>query len=255
MTGATYFNIRYRRDGTSSWSYKREYDETRTYKWIYSVLESGETYEFGARSQCDYGASAYSPIQTFTTSLCTTPDNVHYESLTNTSVKIDWVTVPNRYNYKLQYKKATNSSWTTKYRTSSYRWVTSLYPGTQYEYRVRSRCDDTEGDRYNSLYSSTQTFTTTTSRELELMGEEKGMEINLFPNPADEFIYLNYSLPSDEKAEMKVLDMYGKIVTYQQLETQEGTLKLNTNNLPSGHYLLQIQTGEEMMVKRFVIIE
>jgi len=86
------------------------------------------------------------------------PSNMTTTDITSNSAKINWDNVSNNNGYKSQYKKSSSNSWTTISSTSAItnKTISNLYPNTNYNWRVSSRCDD---GTYGS-WSSTKTFTT-----------------------------------------------------------------------------------------------
>lgn len=59
----------------------------------------------------------------------------------------------------------------------------------------------------------------------------------LFPNPANDFIYVQGLSPNTLKT-IQVIDMSGK--TWQQVSTSESSKRLNTERLPAGIYTIRI---------------
>ena len=75
-------------------------------------------------------------------------------------------------------------------------------------------------------------------------------EVVLFPNPAKDI--LNVSLPQDlGQYNVKVFNLTGKILMEEIRTDQQMTL--STNHLPSGVYLLNIQTEKGTINKKFSI--
>ncbi len=75
-------------------------------------------------------------------------------------------------------------------------------------------------------------------------GEAISEEVKVVPNPfADEFTVYGLQFSAGDRIEM--MDMLGKVVLYQTINTATSNLQLQTLNLPSGVYFLQVSTPTE----------
>lgn len=63
VPNAISYRIKYRRQGTTTWTTKTA---NNAQKWL-AGLQAGKTYQYRVKTQCPTGMTAYSPIQTFTT--------------------------------------------------------------------------------------------------------------------------------------------------------------------------------------------
>lgn len=83
----------------------------------------------------------------------------------------------------------------------------------------------------------------------------KGVELNVFPNPAQRDLTLVYQLPQDQPVQVQLFDMVGKLAFNRHLEGFEGenTLLLDLGELPAGMYLLEVQSGSLREQKRLAI--
>ena len=134
----------------------------------------------------------------------------------------------------------------------STRTIRRLTTGTQYEYRIRSRCP--EGW---TSYGGIQTFTTLSGRipgGVKLLEYEEITLNHLFPNPTADVLKLDYSLEVEGDVVIAVYDMLGRQVLVQKYFQEDGTQKvaLDVSNLQGGTHILQIRTEEEMVVKKFI---
>lgn len=75
--------------------------------------------------------------------------------------------------------------------------------------------------------------------------------LSFYPNPAKDFIIINYQdgSPIAPGAKVVLMDMNGRIV----MNTISGRSQLNLPNVTPGFYLLQIQTETELMRTRIII--
>jgi Secretion system C-terminal sorting domain len=76
----------------------------------------------------------------------------------------------------------------------------------------------------------------------------------LFPNPSNEQMTLNYHFLTPNKLSIRLLNLLGKEIFYQKEENQsEGTIRINTQNLNNGVYLLELNNGVNQTAKKVII--
>ena len=149
MPGAYYYKVQYKLASSSTWLNAA----TVTNATIsLTGLTSSTLYDWRVRASCN---ATYSSGQFTTTApVCNAPAGlVNLNS--GTTAELSWNAVPYALNYVLEYKLATNSTWTvlttTTVRTYT---LTGLTGGTAYDWRVKTNCSFG-----SSGYSTTQ-FTT-----------------------------------------------------------------------------------------------
>ena len=80
---------------------------------------------------------------------------------------------------------------------------------------------------------------------------DKSATMQLFPNPATN--YLSITLGSNnKKVEVTITDITGKII-YTTIATDTQKIEVNTQDFAEGIYVMQIQTGEFIETKKFII--
>ncbi len=80
-------------------------------------------------------------------------------------------------------------------------------------------------------------------------------EINIFPNPTNHVAQVSFSLRQDDDVSLSLSDMSGRIIqttTNPSLEAGTHHSRIDLSKLNSGVYLLQIQTGEQSIIKKIV---
>jgi spore coat protein CotH len=119
---------------------------------------------------------------------------------------------------------------------------------------------------FATTVTQTKTFvnnkTTAVTNELALIPsalpkiDSKGMEINIYPTPANEYFTLDIHFESSTYLSIDIFDLAGILVKsiYQQ-HINQGThsLEFTTENLTSGNYLLRITDGKNVFVKKLLI--
>jgi hypothetical protein len=93
------------------------------------------------------------------------------------------------------------------------------------------------------------TNTTTNNIVVSGIGSEEEATMEIFPNPATDFITVKFS--DDQFRMIQLLDMYGRMIIEQAAGTQQSSMYVG--NLAGGIYLFKIVEGNKEMVKRIVI--
>jgi hypothetical protein len=79
------------------------------------------------------------------------------------------------------------------------------------------------------------------------------LEFTISPNPAKDFIVINYPLTGKEKVEITVTDVAGKKV-YQTPLTPKGEpeMKISLEDLKAGIYFVEVNNGKQKGVRKFL---
>jgi len=80
--------------------------------------------------------------------------------------------------------------------------------------------------------------------------------VEVSPNPARDFANVVVSLTANEKVELNVYDVMGKLVmsnNYGQQSSGYHTYQVNTSNLTSGMYLFTVKIGNNQTSKKVVV--
>lgn len=83
-------------------------------------------------------------------------------------------------------------------------------------------------------------------------------DVKLYPNPTRDLLNVDYYAKDATDVRMTVVDSYGKIVRAQaSVNVSEGAQKslVDVSELGAGVYFIIIQSGDEMLTKRFVTIK
>lgn len=81
-----------------------------------------------------------------------------------------------------------------------------------------------------------------------------GLDFNLFPNPADSQISVEFDLLEEENVSIEILDMLGQslFVTTGQLLKGTQSVTLEISDLPKGIYFVQVKTKSTFGSIKFV---
>lgn len=82
------------------------------------------------------------------------------------------------------------------------------------------------------------------------------LDLNLFPNPASDNCYLNYTLPETGQVSIYVYNALGDLVYIEALNAKAGTMQhsLNINSLPQGFYNVVVSFKQRSISKKLTII-
>lgn len=88
--------------------------------------------------------------------------------------------------------------------------------------------------------------------------ERTEMSLTLVPNPTGKFVNIHYELPVSSMTNIAILDLNGKVirevVADQMLEAGKHSIGVQNLNMPSGMYLVRVQTIAESKVEQLVIV-
>lgn len=76
-----------------------------------------------------------------------------------------------------------------------------------------------------------------------------------YPNPANEYTQIEYSLPSNGDVQLTIFNLVGEKKIDRKLSAKKGinTHKINTNELSNGIYLYTVQSGDRKLTKRLIV--
>nr|MBK9653211.1 T9SS type A sorting domain-containing protein [Bacteroidota bacterium] len=76
---------------------------------------------------------------------------------------------------------------------------------------------------------------------------------NLYPNANNGTFTVNYFLQTGKTGELKIFNTAGQKIFQQHLSHYTYMQTIELNNIPPGIYALQIQSGEKLIIKKFVV--
>lgn len=87
------------------------------------------------------------------------------------------------------------------------------------------------------------------------INDELGLQVELFPNPADDLLNLRFSNSSIARLEVHLYDLMGKEVLEPRTFTIQGNgeASLNLEGLTSGVYLIELRAGNKLARKRIIV--
>ena len=125
----------------------------------------------------------------------------------------------------------------------------TFYPSSYSGFNNQLFSSPTIIENSNSV-SSTCTLSTTIDEET--LGEEA---VFVYPNPAKEFINVEFSGLSDENISIEITDVFGKVVQKEISKNENQMFNLNVSSLAAGYYVLKISSGNSVIQKKIIISE
>jgi len=91
--------------------------------------------------------------------------------------------------------------------------------------------------------------------ESNKLNDSKSMQLNVFPNPANEFFNLSFQLDPKNKTFITITDMNDKQLLKESIDKAEGTYtrQFDMKGYASGTYLINIKQGKKSVAKRIII--
>ena len=80
------------------------------------------------------------------------------------------------------------------------------------------------------------------------------LNFRIYPNPAKEFITIEFSQTQTEPASIKISSLYGEMVQ-EFIITGKKTLKINVSDFSNGIYIIQCQSKKSIGVKKFLVLK
>ncbi|MBE0674587.1 MAG: T9SS type A sorting domain-containing protein [Bacteroidales bacterium] len=76
--------------------------------------------------------------------------------------------------------------------------------------------------------------------------------VTVYPNPASEYVRIEFDQPVDAEIRLSVIDFRGKVVLTEPIVTGTSLYEVNMQSLSSGIYYLRLQKGRFLNVYRVV---
>jgi hypothetical protein len=271
IEGAEHYVLSYRyADPLSWWSIKTIVDTS----FKITNLTPNKTYEFDVYTDCGIQSGYRTDVLVFTTldiPLCKTPSNLKAGEIATNSATISWTAATGNKGNTINYRVIGSTSWKTiKANKNSYV-LTGLNSKTNYEFQVSTNCDGTN----HSEYSAWTPFTTKPKKKTVVIANPdvnskmtnddnpknseivpiiqkqsfNATNINIYPNPTNQFINLKGLPDSKETLTTSILDMTGKIVLNSTERSQ-----IDISNLENGIYLVKINTNNRLLHTQKVVV-
>ncbi|MFK7775199.1 MAG: S8 family serine peptidase [Saprospiraceae bacterium] len=87
--------------------------------------------------------------------------------------------------------------------------------------------------------------------------EKTIQEVNLFPNPTNNILNVEFELTNNSDVKMMVMSLTGQVVEMRDLKLEEGTqqFKIDVNRFDHGVYFIHLITNDERISKKFIVVD
>ncbi len=177
----------------------------------------------------------------------------------STALLMNWVPVDSATSYQLQISTASDFSSLTINKTDislNYFYVTGLKSSTIYYWRVRAVNLNGAGSWSDVWEFTTKELTSAEEKNFYLV--PRSFSIENYPDPFNPSTTIRYSIPREGQVTISIYNILGmKIKTLLNKHQAAGTyeIKFIGENLSSGIYLCEIQSGGYRKIKKMELIK
>lgn len=86
-------------------------------------------------------------------------------------------------------------------------------------------------------------------------GKINGFEVNVYPNPASDFIIIDWTTDSESTLEISLFDLAGKLISMQSYSASQDKVSINMSRLASAQYILEVKETAGSAAKIFQIFK
>ncbi len=234
------FLIRYRQEGFSEWIMP---DTLEAPALMLSGLSHCTTYEVQVAGLCSNFPSAWSDALLFST-LCN-PDCdsdatlLAAGAITDTTALLNWQAQAVAIDYDVQIRKGGTLPWDTYTTTGQSLALDSLEVCSEYESRIRMRCEGVDNVGQPSAIMTFQTSCLTSSRDLATP-----IGLRVLPNPFRATLSVQLNLERAQPVAYRLSNAAGQVVLEKREFLPQGTTQsdLSATALPAGLYWLSVRT-------------
>ena len=77
--------------------------------------------------------------------------------------------------------------------------------------------------------------------------------IQIYPNPTSDQLFVNIDLPSIENTEIQLFNLDGRLLLNKNISASQNQIELNVSNFANGIYILKITINDEIVTKRVTV--
>lgn len=172
------------------------------------------------------------------------PAGLYADNIKATRARLHWNAATGAAKYKVQYRRAGASAWTSSTAAANVKNLTGLTPSVTYQYRVSILCAGFP----QSPWSSIKTFTTLSAGLSEKAGQQ---EVSLYPNPVQSRNAVTVKLAGASATSMhriQILNITKQVVYTTSIKGNSASIA--TGNLKPGVYFVQViaEPGNEQTI-------
>ncbi|MFN8396032.1 MAG: PKD domain-containing protein [Bacteroidia bacterium] len=186
---------------------------------------------------------------------CQVPTGLLESQISSSSAILNWNAVPCATDYQLQYRKTGTNNWTSVSTTNNSYKVTGLIGITNYEWRVRARCNGLGGW---TAYSPIKAFSTMFMKSANAPQADGNMlSVAIAPNPNDGNFDLVISTGEKAGIRIELFDVAGKLLHTESIAEPFDELRhhLNINHLSKGIVILRVSSTTGQVTHERIVIQ
>lgn len=214
-----------------------------------TAATANTAYDFYIRANCNSSVSnsGWTGPYTFSTISCDIPGSIAATEVTESAAKITWSS--QAVQHKLEYGPAgfvTGSGTTISGISVANHQLTGLTAATAYDVYVQDSCSELLG---SSVWAGPVSFTTSGVTSLS-NPQHNEVDFKVYPNPSKDRVWV--SLPAGRiQVTLTVKNSIGVIV--YQAEAKQQQVEINTADLSSGLYFIEVSQGNARSNKKIVV--
>ena len=85
--------------------------------------------------------------------------------------------------------------------------------------------------------------------------DASSIDVSIFPNPTDDWIYIDYNLYNLNELSISITDMFGKVLFQDSYSNKSNTIGINTSSFNSGIYILSLKNISNQILGTYKIIK
>ena len=211
-----------------------------------TLLTAETEYQVRVQANCYDGIASDWATTSFTTPAvpvdpCDAPTNLQVSNITHNSATASWTPGGNETAWNIQYKLQSASQWQeANVQTPSYD-IEGLTANSTYDVRVKAICT---ADNQSDFVTATFTTLVDAINDVTL-----AQNINLMPNPADNYIELSINSNVEVK-EAVVYNAFGQMI--QTVQLTENHARIDLNNMAAGMYFVRVNGEGVTATKKFI---
>jgi hypothetical protein len=165
-------------------------------------------------------------------------------SITATTAKIKWAPVFAADSYQIYYRQVGGGAWQKINAGINQKKITGLLCNTDYEWKVRTKCD---GE--NTPFSTIEYFTTASCK---LLSEAIETGLTIFPNPVSNNLAVDVSEINALNFEIQISDLTGNEINSFSIQGENDLLNIDVSQFPVGMYFITISWDVSKQTLKFI---
>ncbi|MFT7451517.1 MAG: serine protease [Patescibacteria group bacterium] len=175
---------------------------------------------------------------------CNSPVGITATTISDSSVVINWSSVSDAASYQLRYRIPLEE-WIVNTNQNDFSQLNHLEPCFDYEFQVRTICNNGLSSYSDMDYFSTDCLTGLSE------SERSEFQTAVFPNPFENNLQIRLNRNLDKDLKIRVFDVVGTLVKqfYNKPSPGQEVIQLNLESLANGIYFLELEGELFKLVK------